>query len=266
MTVQEAKSKSIEDISLKLHMTINGTGKYIYGCCMLPDNKTIFTNHYSNGLRILKKDGSFDCDLNTTHSTHDVECINKGTLVVTSGDSKSKCITIVDMKYKRVNKNIPFDSVAYSITGTDGGLFYLGGEREIQMINLQDETVRQIVRGEKISENGYVATIANNVYHTNHSIDSVICYDLKENTQWTFKNDNVLKYPVGISVDKDGNVFVVGHLSKNVVVISGDGKRHREVLSSKDGLTMPLTLHCNQFTDQLLIANVHSNAFIYDCV
>ncbi|CAC5395523.1 unnamed protein product [Mytilus coruscus] len=100
MTVQDAKPKAIEDISLKLHMTINGTGNYIYGCCILPDNKTTFTNHNSNSLRILKKDRSFDCDLKTSHLTYDVECINKDTLVVTSGDSNSKCITIVDLKYK----------------------------------------------------------------------------------------------------------------------------------------------------------------------
>lgn len=267
MTVQEAKSKAIEDINLKLHMTINGTGNYVFGCCMLPDNRTIFINHYSKSLRILKKGGSFDCDFKTSHSTYDVECIYKDTLVETYGDSKSKCITIVDMKYKRVNKIIPLNSVAYSITGTDGGLFfYFGGEWEIQMINLQDETVHQVVRGEAIPGNGYVTTFSYNVYQTRPSKNTVICYDLTGNTQWTFKNDNVLKYPAGISVDKVGNVFVVGHLSNNVVVISGDGKRHREVLSSKDGLSNPWALHYNQFTDQLLVANVHSNAVIYDCV
>ncbi|CAC5395530.1 unnamed protein product [Mytilus coruscus] len=266
MTVKEAKSTSIDDISLKLHMTINGTGNYVFGCCMLPDNKTIFTNHYSNSLRNLKKDGSFDCDLNTSHSTYDVECINKDTLVVTSGNSSSKCIDIVDIKYNRVNKNIPLDLFAYAIAGTDGGLFYSGKETGIKMINLQDETVRQIVREEKLPEDCYIATFANNIYQTKSTEHFVICHDLKGNRQWTFKKDNVLKYPVGISVDNNGNVFVVGCHSQNVVVVSADGKKHKEVLSSKDGLSNPWSLHYDRSTNQLLVANVHSSAFIYDCV
>jgi DNA-binding beta-propeller fold protein YncE len=46
----------------------------------------------------------------------------------------------------------------------------------------------------------------------------------------------LLKSPRGISVDNDGNVYVVGCSSNNIVVISPDGQRHRQVLSSGDGL------------------------------
>jgi hypothetical protein len=45
---------------------------------------------------------------------------------------------------------------------------------------------------------------------------------------------SVLQLPYGISVDNDGNVYVVGYYTHNVVVISPDGQRHRQLLSSKD--------------------------------
>ncbi|CAG2214788.1 unnamed protein product [Mytilus edulis] len=104
MTVQEAKSKSIEDINLKLHMTINGTGNYIYGCSLLPDNKMVFTNHGSDSIRILQKDGSLDYNVKLWHYAYDVACISKDILAVTSGNSNSRCISIVDMSYSRVKK------------------------------------------------------------------------------------------------------------------------------------------------------------------
>ncbi|CAC5395528.1 unnamed protein product [Mytilus coruscus] len=266
MMVQDAKSKAIEDISLKLHMTINGTGNYIFGCCMLPDNKTIFTNRYSNSLRILNKDGSLECTVKTSHSPYDVECINKDTLVVSSGYSSSTWITIIDIKSKKVNKEIPLDSIIDGIAGTDWGLIYYGGEKGIGMINHQNEPLFTIVREEELDEECYVATFANSIYQTRSSKNCVICYDRKGNIQWTFKKDNVLNYPVGISVDKHGNVFVIGYNSKNVVVISGDGKRHREVLSSKDGLASPRVLHYDRSTNQLLVANTSATAFIYDSI
>ncbi|CAG2231471.1 unnamed protein product [Mytilus edulis] len=73
--------------------------------------------------------------------------------------------------------------------------------------------------------------------------------------QWTFHNESVLKTPYGIDVDNDGNVFVVGHRSNNVVVISSDGKRHREILTVSDGLDNPMSLHYSGTTNQLLVAN-----------
>jgi hypothetical protein len=40
-------------------------------------------------------------------------------------------------------------------------------------------------------------------------------------------------------VDNDGNVYVVGCNTNNVVVISPDGQDHNQLLSSKDGLSYP---------------------------
>jgi hypothetical protein len=54
--------------------------------------------------------------------------------------------------------------------------------------------------------------------------------DLHGTTQWEFKDTRVLKGPVGISVDNDGNVYAVCFHSDKVVVISSDGKRHRQLL------------------------------------
>jgi sugar lactone lactonase YvrE len=66
----------------------------------------------------------------------------------------------------------------------------------------------------------YVATSGNKLYYTNTNTHAVTCCDLHGTTQWEFKDDRVLKYPTGISVDNDGNVYVVGFGSHNVVVFS----------------------------------------------
>lgn len=56
MTVHKKGPKSFEDISLRLHRAINGTGRDIRGCSLLQYDKTVFTNHSSDSIRILKKD------------------------------------------------------------------------------------------------------------------------------------------------------------------------------------------------------------------
>ncbi|CAC5388354.1 unnamed protein product [Mytilus coruscus] len=93
---------------------------------------------------------------------------------------------------------------------------------------------------------GYVTTFAENIYHTNNQTHCVTCYSLLDGkVQWTFDNICVLKEPRCISVDNNGNVFVVGKASNNVVVLSADGKQHKEILKASDDLLSPYTLDCN---------------------
>jgi len=83
-------------------------------------------------------------------------------------------------------------------------------------------------------------------------------------TQWEFKDSRVLQYPYSISVDIDGNVYVVGYDSNNVVVISPDGQRHRKLLSSTDGLKKTRVLEYDKSSNRLLVVNDKSTAFLFD--
>ena len=92
----------------------------------------------------------------------------------------------------------------------------------------------------------------------------MICCDLHGTTQWEFKGNRDLYCPLGISVDTDGNVYVVGCQSNNVMVISPDGQRHRQLLSSKDGLVSPRVLDYDRSTNRLLVVNQSNTAFLFD--
>jgi hypothetical protein len=69
-----------------------------------------------------------------------------------------------------------------------------------------------------------------------------------------------------ISVDNDGNVYVVGRMSNNVVVISPDGQRHRHILSPKDGLVSPTVLDYDKSTNRLLAVNEERTVFSCICM
>ena len=102
------------------------------------------------------------------------------------------------------------------------------------------------------------------LYYTTNNTQTVTCCDLDGTTQWKFNDIRVLQTPVGISVDNNGNVYVVGFSSNSVVVISPDGQRHRQLLSSKDGLSFPRVLDYDSSTNRLLVVNDMSTAFLFD--
>ena len=100
--------------------------------------------------------------------------------------------------------------------------------------------------------------------YTNSKTHIVTSCDLQGTTQWEFKDERVLKRPLGICVDNDGNVYVVGGDSINVVVIFPDGQHHRQLLSSNDGLVATGVLDYERSTNMLLFVNKSGTAFLYD--
>ena len=131
------------------------------------------------------------------------------------------------------------------------------------MLDLSDKSVSDIINRDMCYVN-CVATFGDKLYYTNWKTHTVTCCDLQGTTQWEFKDERVLNYPRGISVDNDGNVYVADHDSINVVVISPDGQRHRQLLSSKDGLVVPQVLYYERSTNRLLVVNERSLAFLFD--
>ncbi|XP_063400251.1 uncharacterized protein LOC134684871 [Mytilus trossulus] len=256
-------SRSVDTINLKLLQTINETGEYVRGCCMLPDGKMAFSDNSGRTVRVFNLNGTKNFEVNTRTFALDVAYISyDNTLAVTSGESDKKCITIIDIQSKQIKKTIPVKFAYCGIAVTNGKFICSTEGKGIQLINPNNNSTIDIVR-DKIPTICYVALFDENIYHTNYKSNSVTCYDLQGTIQWTFKNEKVLRCPRGISVDNDGNVYVVGRSTNNVVVISADGQQYKEVATASDGLSNPISLDYNRNTNQLLVSNFSDKAFTF---
>ncbi|CAC5386092.1 unnamed protein product [Mytilus coruscus] len=260
------QSRSIESIKMKINKKINLQGKWIYGCCMLPDGRLVFTYNRERKVRVFNNQGSKEFEMNIPCGAFDIVYIsNDNTLVVTSGESDKQCLTIIDLERNEIKKTISLSSDNYGIVLKDNQLIYSAFNKGIRMINLYDEALSDIVREEMASE-GYIATFKDNIYHTHRLNHTVTCYNFQGEIQWIFKNEDVLKNPLGIDVDSDGNVYVAGIHWNNVVVISNDGQMYRELLARSPGFRYPITLRYYEHKKQLLMANIHDEARLFDLI
>lgn len=66
-----------------------------------------------------------------------------------------------------------------------------------------------------------------------------------------FRNNN----SVSLDVDNHGNAFAVLPDYNQVIVISGDGQRHRNILDKSNNLKGPSDISYCRETDQLLVCN-----------
>ncbi|XP_063418877.1 uncharacterized protein LOC134701672 [Mytilus trossulus] len=260
------QSRSIETIKIKKYKQINLQGKWIYGCCMLPDGRLVFTYNREGKVRAFNDQGSIEFEMKIPCGAFDIVYIsNDNTLVVTSGESGKQCLTIIDIERKNIKKTISLSSDNYGIVLKEKNLIYSAFNKGLRMLNLNEETMSDIVQEEMASE-GYIAIYKDNIYHTHRLNHTVTCYNLQGDIQWIFKNEDVLNNPLGIDVDSDGNVYVAGIHSNNVVVISNDGQMYRELLESCDGFRYPIALRYYRHKKQLLVANIHDEARLFDLI
>jgi DNA-binding beta-propeller fold protein YncE len=256
---------SVENIQLNLKQKINTKGTNFRGCSLLPDGRMVYTCYHSSVVRFINKEGIqlFQIGKDKTGSnTYDTVYIkDTNSVAVSSGRGHNRCIAIIDVESKEVMTTIPMDTYISGMAVRGRTIYYCAWNKGLRMLNLSDRSVSDIISN-SMSGIEYVATTGDKLYYTN--TNTVTCCDLHGTTQWEFKDTRVLQGPRGISIDNDGNVYVVAYSTNNVVVISPDGQRHRQLLSSKDGLSFPRVLDYDKSTNRLLVVNQNSTAFLFD--
>ncbi|XP_063400041.1 uncharacterized protein LOC134684668 [Mytilus trossulus] len=257
--------KSIENLTLMLEMIVNVDARKIRGCTIIPDGRMMFTCNNQQKVIGINKDGTKDFEIKPG-KCFDMVYIGNNKIAVTAGRYFGPyIINCIDINQRKVTTKFDVGSENTGVVLTnEGTLIYCSGNKGFRTIDLNDDTQGSIKSG-PLCNWGYpcVTTFDKHLFYTNPDSNTVTCSDFEGQLQWEFKEENVLKYPQGISVDNDGNVYVVGTSSNNVVVISHDGKHYRQIISSTVGLTSPQALHYDQSTNSLLVANKQDRAFLF---
>ena len=266
MVAELSPSMSVENIQLNLKQKIKTEGSNIRGCSLLPDGRMVFSCYNSSIVTFNNKEGieSFQIGKDKTRSgTLDTVYIkDTNSVAVSSGGGGKRCITIIDIGSQKVMTTIPMNTNIYGMAARIRSIYYCTSGKGLKMLNLSDRSVSDIISSTMFGVH-YVATSGDKLYYTSTNTNTVTCCDLHGTTQWEFNDKRVLERPQCISVDNDENVYVVGWPS-NVVVISRDGQRLRQLLSSNDGLFHPIVLDYEKSTNRLLVVNECNTAFLFD--
>ncbi|CAG2229940.1 unnamed protein product [Mytilus edulis] len=220
----------------------------------LNEPSAIFFDKHTKKLLILDPSCGFD-----------ITIINEKTIAITSEDSIEHIgIDIIDTERRKKIKFINLPDSPYGITCDHDSLFVCVERRGMYQINTANHITSHVIRC-NLHGGSFVSVFANKIYYTNWRDHSVVCCDYDGSRVWSFEDTSVLAIPGGITVDNDGNVFVVGQSSSNVAIISNDGKLHREILTDKDGLREPSAIFFDTQTKKLLVANKKRNCYPLQC-
>lgn len=138
------------------------------------------------------------------------------------------------------------------------GITHIAGEYAVS-------TPRDIYRVTKQGEATYIQSLGcgcHNLAYDEHSdrivatlaASYVAVVTLSNGSQNEVLKTGVVSDVTGVDVDRDGNIYVCGQASNNVVMIPADGTKVRELLTSVDGISRPLAI------------SVYGDRFVVSCV
>jgi DNA-binding beta-propeller fold protein YncE len=254
---------SINDIKLTLYSNIKIPKEIAHrsrGCVICPNGKMLFTDKSAMNLVILNNDGTLDKNITCSpHHSHDVTLIDDSTVAVsTSGD-----VRIINIDTKCTERVIKTTSRCYGITYHKGRLLFCEESRGLMKMELSDDRIITLVEDVKLPGESFATTFGDKIFQTNHVNNSVTCYTINGEKLWEFRDESVLREPIGVAIDNNCNIYVTSCNYKKVIVLSPDGKQWKQLLDQNEGMSYPYAIYIDKTTNNILITNSLGLAFLY---
>ena len=143
------------------------------------------------------------------------------------------------------------------------------GEGEIRILDMDGNLLQQL----GINQDGSfmftapcyitVSPAEKKIFVSDYGKDTVTCMTMDNRVIYQYR-DNGMKWPRGLYCDGGDNILVCGGVSNNVQVITTEGKKHCDLVSSRDVLEKPVSISYRESDDTLIVGCFDSNnAILY---
>ena len=170
----------------------------------------------------------------------DVVCIDDNTAAVTTGElSSAPGINIVNIAGLSITRFVRLPGRTYGITYYSDSLICCVENKYVHVLSCSEDFRISTIPNTATPSYSYVVAFAGKIIYTNRNQNKITCFLFNGTPVRLFKNEGILRIPCGITVDENGNLYVVGEHTSNTVVISADGQYQKQILTSDDGLNKP---------------------------
>ena len=266
--ILDMKVRSTEEVNIKL--ADDGDTPHIIGSAFLSYNRVLLCDYNNNKLKLLDSKMSVKNSLKLSYKPYNVAAVSENEAIITFGNSNDLQFidTHPDLK---LCKKITLPVQCYGLSVVNDGIYTSyhkdSGHDELWRLDRAGNILSKTVLTQTSSGRSHYLDIClvgpkPRVYLTDWNNYIVTCFQLDGKMVYQYQ-DQGLKRPNGIYVDTAGNSLVCGTDSHNVVVLTADGRKHGELLTSKD-VTQPRCIDYRP-EDQTLIVGCNDNSklFVY---
>lgn len=174
---------------------------------------------------------------------------------------EAQTISIINVDSVKVIKTIQIKSGISGITYSDGNIYFCVPANRIMKVNMETEMINKIHHDPTIDNRSVIDTDGNRICYTCYNQSTVTVLDSQGQVLFTFKDNDTMSGPYGISMDEHQNMFVSSYNNHNLLLISKDGTSC-DVLLSKN-TESPSAVHYNKNNKELLLVDANSSARVY---
>ena len=239
LMILDMEIKSTKEVNIKL--SDESTTPYITGFTFLSNGRILLCDYKNQKVKLLDSDMSVKKSLKLD-TPYNVAAVGENEAIITFGRSNNDLQYINTHPELKLGKMISLPNKCYGLRVVNDEIystFHKGsGHDEIWRLDRAGNIVSKIVLTQSSSTSSHYLGLclvgpSPRVYLTDWINSRVTCFQLDGKMVYQYK-DKELKQPFGIYVDSVGNSLVCGTDSHNVVVITADGRKHGELLTSKD--------------------------------
>ncbi|XP_063426336.1 uncharacterized protein LOC134710084 [Mytilus trossulus] len=200
----------------------------IRACLILPDGKCMILDYNKKLLLRFSNDGIFIREVVTlTGYPRDAYFVRNNTVAVTLGNTNQT--VLVDTEKNTVIQTIQLSHGCYGVASDGTTLVISDSVNQCTTVNLSDMS-HTIIKG--MGEVCHVSLYKGNIYGTNDNENRVYCYKITGEPVWTFQHQDI-DSPIGITLDRNGFVYIASPGNNSIVVVSPDGKACKTILLEK---------------------------------
>ena len=208
----------------------------ISGCTVLPSGHLLVADNFGKPqLMEYTGDGRHVRNIPTWTVPFDVTVIDSTRIAVTYG--YSECVEIIRLQDNNVEKKTLLENNCFGVTYQKGRIYCVVFGKGIVVMNLSGETLDTITLSNSLSVY-YITSTENRLYYTDSKAHQVYCCSMSGEVVWVFQDERIVN-PTGLSIDGNQNIFVVGKISENIVLIQNDGKDSKILGTPSQNLDKP---------------------------
>ena len=269
MEAQEISVQSKPPKSFKFGYRIDRIFHQVTGIVVDKDDNLILAEN--TFLRMCSKDGKSvkECELGGT--AWDISYHKKSGRIVVALQSNG--VQFVDNFIAQTKIRVKDIQYCMGVSWVDDNVYVSGNDSNGKgRINILDSNGQHISSTNSVSSISSISSVRrvyyihhrdNNIYYTDYQ--NVYCIKKDRSNVFTFSSPD-LKGAYGIDTDRQGNVYVAGRNSNNILRLSPDGQNSDIIMKKNDGISQPFTLCFSKDFKKLFVSNeLGKRVVVYNC-
>ena len=259
----DSKIQSQKKVNVKL--PDDGSTPRITGLAVMATGEIVLCDRNNKKIKLMNSSDTLQDSLKLNTYPWDISVVDSKTVIVTlPGDKQLQYIEV----FPRLTPGrvLQLDKQCWGVHVTGDRIFtscHNQGGGEVRILDLDGNLLQQL----GINEDGsflllspYYITVSpteEKIFVSDMYGNSVTCMTMDNDVVYKYR-DNAMKWPRGLYCDGGDNILVCGLDSNNVQVITAEGKKHCDLVTSSDNL-QPLCINYRERDETLIVSRQHSD-------